>query len=126
MTFSPDSKLLAAGAGGRTVRLWDLGSRLPTERIHLEGQVGQAGPGHTTFETSEFWDYGSVAFSPDGKLLASADEEGQVIIWDPTARKQLHEWRLPGPVVQVLFAPDGQHLATVNGNGTVYILQWRH
>jgi len=30
---------------------------------------------------------------------------------------------LPGPIDKVLFSPDGKHLATGNGNGTVYILR---
>ena len=28
-----------------------------------------------------------------------------------------------GPVLRVAFAPDGRHLAVVNGNGTVYLLR---
>ncbi len=35
----------------------------------------------------------------------------------------LREWQLPGPVNGV--AADGRHLATANGNGTVYILRLR-
>jgi hypothetical protein len=33
------------------------------------------------------------------------------------------EWRLPGPVYDLAFASDGRHIATANGNGTVYILR---
>ena len=41
----------------------------------------------------------SVAFAPDGKLLAAGDSGGAVAIWDPTARQRLrtfgaHSWGL--------------------------------
>jgi WD40 repeat protein len=66
----------------------------------------------------------SLAYSPDGQLLASAGLDGRVIVWEPAARKRkLQEWQLPGPVTQVTFAADGGHLATTNANGTVYILR---
>jgi ECF sigma factor len=37
--------------------------------------------------------------------------------------RKLAAQKLPGYVHGVAFAPDGRHLATVNGNGTVYVLR---
>jgi hypothetical protein len=46
-----------------------------------------------------------------------------VILWDVAARKEWRAWKLPGPVHGVVFASDGRHLATANGNGTAYIFR---
>jgi formylglycine-generating enzyme required for sulfatase activity len=68
-------------------------------------------------------DLQGLAVSPDGKALVSAALDGRVMLWDPATGAKLREWQLPGPVHAVAFANDGRHLATANGNGTVYILR---
>ena len=65
----------------------------------------------------------SVAFYPDGKVLASSGGDGRILLWDVAAGTKLHEWQLPGPVPAVRFAPDGRHLAFANLNGTIYLLR---
>jgi WD40 repeat protein len=62
-----------------------------------------------------------VAFSPDGKTLASASEDGTIILWD------VHTgWRLSAPltghikaVSSVAFSPDGKLLASGGVDGTI-------
>lgn len=60
------------------------------------------------------------SFSQDG-YLASAHQDGIVIVWDYISGKKFKEWTFPDPVDRVLFAPDGKHLAVGSATGVIYI-----
>ena len=67
----------------------------------------------------------SVAFSPDGTQLASADERGQVIIWDMGTRAEITRFKPHGQMAvrQVAYHPDGLLLASIGYTGEIKITE---
>jgi WD40 repeat protein len=67
-----------------------------------------------------------VVFSPDGKLLASADTDGAVGLWNPATGQPAGAPIPAGAqtgVVSVAFSPDGKLLASASDDGTVQLWQ---
>jgi WD40 repeat protein len=69
----------------------------------------------------------SLAYSPDGSLLATGGDDGAVVIWDVKANKQTRKVRIftdPGArwIADVFFSPNGKLLG-VAGDGGVWLLR---
>jgi WD40 repeat protein len=63
-----------------------------------------------------------VAFSPDGRRLVFANQDGTVSMWDTATGQELVTLkRHTGPVWSVAFSPDGRRLASAGEDGTVRV-----
>ena len=100
--FSPDGTRLAA-CGDQGIRVWDV----------------------TRHEPVAFWPSESVhshhlAFSRDGKHLATEGWGGTAEIWDTTTGRKLQTFKgHSGFIRSIAFSPDGTRLATGGADGTV-------
>jgi WD40 repeat protein/tRNA A-37 threonylcarbamoyl transferase component Bud32 len=133
LAFSPDSASLASAGSDGTVKIWDattrrqphsvlaLGSPRPVLAALVNAWVVATGPEIRAFKGHRGAVAGAV-FSPDGKRLASAGEDGRVVIRDATTGGEISALPVPaGPVRCVVFSADGRRLATASGDRTVTI-----
>ena len=113
LAFSPNGALLAAGELGvnspdrevserGTVRVWDV-------RRRTQARVRFAA------------DSPSIAFSPNGRLLAAAGIERPTEVRDPRNGRLIVRLPTPGDGRSVAFSPDGRLMATGHYDGTAQL-----
>ncbi|HKR63693.1 MAG TPA: serine/threonine-protein kinase, partial [Thermoanaerobaculia bacterium] len=61
----------------------------------------------------------SIAYSPDGTLIASAAED--IILWDATTHAKLARFESPAIVWSVAFSPDGRWLLSTHADGALLL-----
>ncbi|MYI95037.1 WD40 repeat domain-containing protein [Candidatus Poribacteria bacterium] len=115
VVFSPDGNKLASGHRHSTIRLWDV-------------ETGELSPNFTSGRTSQLlsiaysW-IADLAFSPDGKILASVGSDSRITLWDVENGQRINDlfghqgWTLD----EVVFSPDGKTIVSV-GFGKLFHL----
>lgn len=132
LAFSPDGNTLGS-CGPYSTRLWDVKRQKLTHRLEDCSRQIAFSPTADHFVTcGNFGTYetktarqllkfdgvvassGSVAYSHDGKLIASGNREGHVQLWDAnTGRELVRRFGHEGGVRCAAFSPDGTLIASI-------------
>ncbi|KAI1822993.1 WD40-repeat-containing domain protein [Xylaria intraflava] len=135
VSFSYDGHFLASSAGP-DITIWDAAAckvirRLParkrvsSDEASLEeigGKIQFHGPVPPDNAAGHSSNIHGLAFSPDGKFLASGSEDSTARIWDIGSGETVAVLRYHGsPVNSVSFSADGTYLATGSADHTIGI-----
>jgi WD40 repeat protein/transcriptional regulator with XRE-family HTH domain len=102
LAISSNGEYWAASSRRGEVRVWEAGG----QTLH---RIWQA-------HTERAW---SLAFSPDGRMLASGSWDGLVKLWEVESGGQVWSGRHTGNINSVAFAPDGRLLASGGAHETI-------
>ncbi|MYB93095.1 T9SS type A sorting domain-containing protein [Candidatus Poribacteria bacterium] len=141
VAFSPDGQTLAGGSDYGVLRLWDVqtGELRPiiTEHISSVHGVSFSPDGQTLaiqdrIRNVHLWNArtealhhtplisNSMAFSPDGQVLASLSHN-TIDLWDLQTEALLHTITKDGISRGVAFSPDSKMIAAMDANGVVLL-----
>jgi tetratricopeptide (TPR) repeat protein len=114
--FSPDGARIATASPDKTARIWDATAGEELLAIRHANRLSSVSFG--SFGT--FGTFG-VAFSPDGRRLATASGGRAARVWDASSGAELLTVEHAGTVFDVAFSPDGKRLATASDDKTARV-----
>ena len=117
VAFSPGGNLLASAGSDMTVKLWEL----PTGRQVRTLRHGDANWVHGTLLHKDW--VTAVAFSPDGRRLASGSWDKTVKLWDLATGEEVSALVHASDVrvESLAFSADGRRLASAGSDKTVIV-----
>jgi WD40 repeat protein len=105
VVFTPDNQsVLSIGLLDRNLRMWNVASGMETKKL---------GP------TPD--DLYGIAWSRDGKMLATSGYGGNLIVWNLTEGKPASTRKIKFGAYCLAFTPDGKALVTGHDNHSCYI-----
>ncbi|MBD2411715.1 hypothetical protein FACHB389_24165 [Nostoc calcicola FACHB-389] len=122
--FSPDGKLIVTASRDNTAKVWDLNGKLITD---LKGH--QTGLWNTRnkkvlayIRKSKIFDWvNSASFSPDGRRIVTASNDGTAKLWDTSGKLLADLKGHQKQVTSAAFSPDGQRIVTASNDGTAKV-----
>lgn len=112
LAFAPTGNTLAVGGDDGLVRLW---SGLACQQ-QQQGNFGNQCMDTPQRLTAHNGVIRTLAWSLDGRLLATGGDDGTLAIWYPTqSQNPLLRVHLNAPILSLAWSPDGNQVATASG-----------